>query len=211
MKNTLALSAAAVALLTTPLPAQAAYVVDLTQVVDKSQPLGFDVVATGSGTIDLTDLTFGDPASSSAFAAIIPSFGAIFTGPPGGVPVADQYDGATGPRSFGGAGGAFASSGSGDIVGIESPFGSPVIGVPAGYTSGSHLSDTSTYDNATFASLGATPGTYKYTWGSGANADSFTVQIGIPEPSTWALMALGFGLLGGAGYWTRRRSVAIAA
>jgi hypothetical protein len=29
----------------------------------------------------------------------------------------------------------------------------------------------------------------------------------VPEPSTWALMALGFGLLGGAGYW-RRRSVA---
>ena len=26
----------------------------------------------------------------------------------------------------------------------------------------------------------------------------------IPEPPTWALMALGFGLLGGAGYWTRR-------
>jgi hypothetical protein len=32
----------------------------------------------------------------------------------------------------------------------------------------------------------------------------------VPEPSTWALMALGFGLLGGAGYW-RRRSVAVAA
>ena len=33
----------------------------------------------------------------------------------------------------------------------------------------------------------------------------------VPEPSTWALMALGFGVLGGAGYWTRRRSVSIAA
>jgi hypothetical protein len=30
----------------------------------------------------------------------------------------------------------------------------------------------------------------------------------IPEPSTWAMMLVGFGLLGGAGYWTRRRSVA---
>jgi hypothetical protein len=209
MKNMLALSAAAIALLITSLPVQAAYVVDLTQVKDTSQPLGFDVVATGSGTIDTTDLTFGDPASSSAFAAIIPSFGAIFTGPPGGVPVADLYDGATGPPSFGGAGGAFASSGSGDIVGIESPFGSAIIGVPAGYTPGSHLSDTSTYDNATFASLTVTPGTYKWTWGTGAHADSFTVQIGIPEPSTWALMLAGFGLLGGAGNW-RRRSVSIA-
>jgi hypothetical protein len=33
----------------------------------------------------------------------------------------------------------------------------------------------------------------------------------VPEPSTWALMALGFGVLGGAGYWSRRRSVSIAA
>jgi hypothetical protein len=32
-----------------------------------------------------------------------------------------------------------------------------------------------------------------------------------PEPSTWALMLVGFGLLGGAGYWTRRRSIAIPA
>jgi LPXTG-motif cell wall-anchored protein len=33
----------------------------------------------------------------------------------------------------------------------------------------------------------------------------------IPEPSTRAMMLLGFGLLGGAGYWTRRRSVAVTA
>jgi hypothetical protein len=33
---------------------------------------------------------------------------------------------------------------------------------------------------------------------------------GVPEPSTWAMMLVGFGLLGVAGYW-RRRSVAIAA
>jgi hypothetical protein len=33
----------------------------------------------------------------------------------------------------------------------------------------------------------------------------------IPEPSTWALMALGFGLLGNAGWRTRGRSISIAA
>jgi hypothetical protein len=31
----------------------------------------------------------------------------------------------------------------------------------------------------------------------------------VPEPSTWAMILVGFGLLGGAGYW-RRRSVSIA-
>jgi hypothetical protein len=37
------------------------------------------------------------------------------------------------------------------------------------------------------------------------------LTISIPEPSTWAMMLVGFGLLGGAGYWTRRRRVSIAA
>jgi hypothetical protein len=40
-------------------------------------------------------------------------------------------------------------------------------------------------------------------------SDNFTVSGNVvPEPSTWALMLVSFGLLGGAGYWTRRRSVA---
>jgi hypothetical protein len=29
--------------------------------------------------------------------------------------------------------------------------------------------------------------------------------IAVAEPSTWAMMLVGFGLLGGASYWTRRR------
>lgn len=43
-------------------PSQAAYVVTLTQVADPSQPLGYDVVANGSGAIDLTGLTSCTPA-----------------------------------------------------------------------------------------------------------------------------------------------------
>jgi hypothetical protein len=35
-------------------------------------------------------------------------------------------------------------------------------------------------------------------------------QDAVPEPSTWALMTLGFGVLGGAGWRSRRRSVSIA-
>jgi hypothetical protein len=47
-----------------------------------------------------------------------------------------------------------------------------------------------------------TPGTYKWTWGNGAN-QNFTFVVGagaIPEPSTWAMMLLGFVGLGFAGY-----------
>jgi PEP-CTERM motif len=37
-----------------------------------------------------------------------------------------------------------------------------------------------------------TPGVYKWTWGTGTH-QSFTLDIGtaVPEPSTWAMMALG--------------------
>jgi hypothetical protein len=184
------------------LPAHAAYVVDLTQVADPSQPLGFDVVATGSGTIDLTDLSFEIIFATRDI--MVPLSGTILTGAFGG-DVAG-YGRITGPASFGSGGLTSASSGSGDKVGFEYPF----IYVPLGYTSGSPLSDTSTYDNATFASLGVTPGTYKWTWGTGAHADSFTLDAVVPEPSTWVMMLAGFAGLGLAA-WIKGRAVRSAA
>jgi hypothetical protein len=69
--------------------------------------------------------------------------------------------------------------------------------------------DTSTYNNVTFSSLGVTPGTYAWTWGSGANADSFTLKIGdaatVPQPATLGLMALGLLGAAGAGFARRKR------
>jgi hypothetical protein len=47
-----------------------------------------------------------------------------------------------------------------------------------------------------------TPGVYEWTWGRGAN-ENFTLDIaagGVPEPSTWAMVLLGFVGLGYAGY-----------
>ena len=46
-------------------------------------------------------------------------------------------------------------------VGIEGQgFGIGLLFVPQGYVSGAALSDSMTFNNATFASLGVTPGTY---------------------------------------------------
>jgi PEP-CTERM motif len=180
------------------LSAQAGYVVDLTQ-------QGSNVVATGSGPIDLTGLTFDTSPLAGTF--IFPALGAIATGI---TATADLYAGITGPANFGSGSDNFPISGSGDHVGVDGFVDE--LEVPHGYVSDSPLSDTSTYLSQTFSSLGATPGTYTWTWGTGAN-QNFTLVIGaaaVPEPSTWAMMLLGFAGLGFMGYQSagRRRRTA---
>jgi hypothetical protein len=129
--------------------------------------VGPNVVVTGSGTIDLTGLSFlfGGTATPS----ISPNTGSLSVGPSASV---DAYSAISGPASFGTGGFTFANGGSGDVVGLQGL----LLLVPQGYFSGNPLSGTATYDNATFASLGITPGTYTWTWGTGV--DSFMLQIG---------------------------------
>jgi PEP-CTERM motif len=192
-------------------PGQAAYVVHLTQE-------GSDVVATGSGTLDLTDLRNTNCIGCASEGLLYPAAGQIFMGPTS-FTLNDQYlatfNGTSytinGPTSFGtfAIAGAVPSSGSGDRVGIfnfiQPPPESSEILVPLGYVFGNPLSSSDTWDNQTFSSLHATPGTYKWTWGSGADADSFTLIIGVPEPSTWAMLLLGFAGLGFMGYRNARQ------
>jgi len=164
-------------------PAQA-YTVRLKEV-------GANVVANGRGAINLAGLTFTGLTSSSA--GMNPSIAdlAVATG------LQDQYQGFSGPLSFGPGGIIFANSNSGDAVtligGMTSFSG---LFVPQGYVSGGALSSSSTYNNATFDSLGVTPGTYVWSWGAGAN-QNFTLIIGgagVPDGgSTVSLLA--FALL----------------
>lgn len=179
---------------------QAGYVVALTE-------QGGNVVASGSGAIDLTDLLPDGGGTAPVF--LSPISGEINTGTVG--EQVSGYLGVSGPSSFGRGNGAIANGSSGDFTGI---FLNPLPGhserlvvVPQDYVSDSPLSDSATYLNQTFASLGATPGVYEWTWGAGPN-QNFTLIIGaaaVPEPASAAL--LGVALAGLLLVRARRRSL----
>jgi len=165
-------------------PAQA-YTVTLQQV-------GSNVVATGSGAVNLTGLTF--VISGADNPGVVPFSGVISTGP--FASMIDVYQGFTGPTDFGSGAGALPNTASGDLVGISS--GARALYVPLGYVSGTTLSDSMTFDNATFASLGVTPGTYVWTWGTGLRNQNFTLIIegaGVPDGGS-TVSLLGCALLG---------------
>ena len=180
------LCAATATLLAVAPAAQAGYIVTLEQV-------GSNVVATGSGAIDLTGLpVIGQGDSLSAIAPVV---AVITTGPAFRVQVNLYGLGLVGPTMFGSGFTSFASSGSGDFVGINIPGG---LFVPNGYVSGAALSDSMTVNNATFASLGVTPGTYIWSWGTGLPNQNFTLIIGgvgVPDGGT-TISLLGCALLG---------------
>ncbi|HEY1756538.1 MAG TPA: PEP-CTERM sorting domain-containing protein [Bryobacteraceae bacterium] len=155
-------------------------------VVDTYQS-GSNVVSSYSGTIDLTGLT---PNGTDG---ITPAYiwGAdateVFGPTVGGEPV---YLGIVGPTDFGDGAATEASSSTGDTFGYGGLAQDLLL--PTGYVSGTFLSGTDTWDDTTLAGLGLTPGTYTYTWGTGADG-SFTVDVGtasVPEPSTLGLISL---------------------
>lgn len=178
------------------------YVVTLTQ-------HGNDVVATGAGSIDLSGLTYAGGGSAGG-GAIAPSLGFLATAPLAVVPI-DFYSGFGGPANFGGGGQTFAAAGTGDAAGIiadPSLLGIAELFVPSGYVTEAALSGSATYQGATFASLGLTPGVYVWTWGEGVGDQTFTLDVGsmvaVPEPAVLALFGCGL-LLMGAFVGLRRR------
>jgi hypothetical protein len=53
-----------------------------------------------------------------------------------------------------------------------------------------------TFANETFASLGVIPGTYTWNIGTGTSADSLILEIGVAEPASLTLLAVGLAGLG---------------
>ena len=140
------------------------------------QEVGGNVVWTATGTLNVAGLT---KSSTQVGGVGFDATNAIFGSGIGAS--ADVYTGSiTKPAGFG-TGGSAATSGTGSYLSVQ---GVPAaLWVPAGYTSGGAISNTTTYTGS-FTSLGLTPGTYIYSWGSGGNADTLTLSIGAsPTPT----------------------------
>jgi hypothetical protein len=143
--------------------------------------VGGDVVLSGAGTMNLTSLTNLQPFfRSSSIAPSVSQFGCGLAGP--GPFNSRLYTGATfsSPTNFGTGNQTLGDSGTGDFFGVAFAASSNQLFVPSGYTSGSFISGTTTFNSTTLATLGATPGTYTWSWGSGVNASSIIMQVGVP-------------------------------
>ncbi|CAM3164551.1 hypothetical protein SPAN111604_07820 [Sphingomonas antarctica] len=141
--------------------------------------LGNNVVATTTGSLDLTGLTLG-ANTYYLQTAVAGSTGYIGTGAGSHNVSTDPftllsaYTGLTGPASFGSGRFTNADSGSSNAFGLNaSSFGSPYIFVPLGYLSGTSLVSRATFLNQTIATLGLTAGSYIYDSG----IDNVTVNI----------------------------------
>ena len=169
--------------------AHAAFVFTVSQV-------GSDVVVTGLGTLDTAGFTLSTTNETGASPYISPEGGALQAGTL--TDPVDAFSGFTGPENFG-PGFSTLGTGTGDYVGIDSDIGT--LFAPENYVSGTSLSNSLILTNTTISAVGATPGTYTWSWGTGSNADSLSINV-VPEPSAWAMLLGGAGLLGAA---TRKR------
>jgi hypothetical protein len=176
--RTLVVAAGLVALASPP--ARAALTINIQQV-------GLDVVATASGTVNLSGLSLVTPNGSTSSAFLFPVGGYISMGTPGPSAV---YSGFTTSGSLGSGGFTSASSTSGDLIAPDG--GDNYLFLPHGYVSGTSISATTSWNNKTFAGLGLTEGSsLTLSWAS----DSVTVNVVTPVPEPMAAILPGFGAL----------------
>ena len=156
--------------------------------------IGNDVVISGNGSFVTTGLSFF-PSGTLIPGLLDPSVPAI-TFAEGAVNTSSVF---TTTVAFG-TGGEVAGTTTGDVFGF---YGDSIY-LASGYVSGTPLSGTVTFANATFDSLGINPGYYIL---SGPSVNTITITaLEAPEPASWALMISGFGVVGSA--MRRRRKVA---
>lgn len=149
--------------------ANAVYTITVSQV-------GGNVVMSGTGQINTTGLTVG--ATNTACAGQVT--GVWF----GGTGILCIGSGQAGLLANGGGGFTVPVMGTGGQTTASSATGSPVfmttnsLYLPAGYTSNTPISSSSTFSGKTLATLGATVGTYTVTLPS----DTIVINVVAPAP-----------------------------
>lgn len=154
------------------------------------QQVGANVVATGSGSFDLSGmgLTFSPIIQENRIWGATNFF--LF-----GSGNSTAYDlEMTGPAFSGVGGEVFADSWSGDQVGIW--VDADRIYVPVGYVSGAALANSATWSSQTIGGLGLTKGLFAYTFGNNTfNIVVDDVMSAVPVAPALPLLASAFGLL----------------
>jgi hypothetical protein len=123
------------------------------------------------------------------------------------------YRGVTGPGNFGPGAQTFvqATTAIGDAFYISGFEDSQFIAVGQNYVSGLALAATTTFANKSFATLGINPGEYVFTTPSDTVTLRFIAAPGpVPEPATWAMMLVGFGMIGAAVRRRQRTAITFA-
>lgn len=160
--------------------------------------VGTDVVATGSGTLDISGLTLSGSFTSNP-RGLYPENQTIRVGSLAGGNI-DFYSGFTStPGPFGPGGFTSATSGSGELVAVNSSF----LRLFDDYVSGNSLITNNLYAASSLDSLGVSSGIYTWEW----STDSFVLDIQptpIPEPAAAAALVGGF-ILGIVFFYRRRR------
>jgi hypothetical protein len=159
--------------------------------------VGSNVVMSASGTINLSGLTLVNPSFGPVGGGGLGTNTATFVCGNNNT-YANTYSGFTSvPSNFGSGSGAANSSASGDLFGIIY-LGAPphFLLVPTGYTSGTNITSTQTFNNTTLSTLGLTNGTYTYTWSGGSIDIVIGTGLGGPTPTPTATSSGG-----GMGSW----------
>ena len=160
----------------TPTPTPTSTPIPLSAFTVTLLEVGSDVVMSGYGGFNITDLTL--VSSGGGYSSGIDAQSATFLIGGTFLSSLDIYTGSTfsQPSNFGGPATGFTTNiDSGSMMGVNTANN---LAVPTGYVSGTYITGSTTYLNQTLSSLGAVPGTYIYSWGSGANVSQLTLQIG---------------------------------
>ncbi len=160
---------------------------------------GGNVVAEASGTLNLSGLTPLGGGTSTA-AELWATFGTISFFNAGSPVIGYTFSGpnnwGSGPLTT-----ILPTSGASPIAINSGGFpGGPVILVASDFVSGGSVTGSVVLASTTLAALGLTSDTYIYT----SSADTVTVNIGVPEPTSMAL--LGAALVGLCASIRRRRA-----